>query len=227
MKEINCNIIRDILPLYVDGVVSTDTREMVEDHLGCCEKCKKEVEEMKQELYIPVEKEAIFIKNFKKKWRNKKLIISGLSILLTSIILIVAFSFIFHNEAVQDLSERGEVYKEGDIFYYFGTNYQGIIQYGQYRKIPIINRFELALDTKKNILSAKFVFPAKQYKSRADGRIEFKVDLEQEDLLFIQVDEFQGYRNFEKLELLENEIIPFSKAIQKQMLGTMEGTKDM
>ena len=82
MKEINCNIIRDILPLYVDDVVSDDTKQMVEEHLRNCEECSKEAELMKHKVYIPAEKEAPIIKNFKKSWRNKKLIISGLSILI-------------------------------------------------------------------------------------------------------------------------------------------------
>lgn len=33
MKEISCDIIKDILPLYVDDVVSDDTKKMVEEHL--------------------------------------------------------------------------------------------------------------------------------------------------------------------------------------------------
>ncbi len=225
MKEINCNIIKDILPLYIDDVVSDDTKEMVEEHLECCEECKKECELLKQEVYIPVENEASLIKNLKKKWRNRKLIILGLSILLIGIILLGTFSSIFNKEVVQDLSERGEIYEEDDIIYYYGTNYQGVSQYGSYHKIPITNSFELILDTEKNVLNAKFIFPAKQYKSSTDGKIEFKVDLEQEKLLFIQVDEFKGYRDFEKLELLENEILLFSKAIQKQMVGTIEALR--
>ena len=32
--KISCNIIRDILPLYVDNVVSDDTRDMTEEHLA-------------------------------------------------------------------------------------------------------------------------------------------------------------------------------------------------
>ena len=31
MKKISCNIIRDILPLYLDDVVSDETKEMVEE----------------------------------------------------------------------------------------------------------------------------------------------------------------------------------------------------
>ena len=34
MKKITCEIIKDILPLYVDDVVSADTRTMVEEHLA-------------------------------------------------------------------------------------------------------------------------------------------------------------------------------------------------
>lgn len=226
MKRINCNIITDILPLYVDGVVSDDTKEIVEEHLKGCEECNKEYKLMKREVYIPAENEASLIKNFKKKWRNKKLIISGLSILFTSIILLTFFST-FNKEIVQDLGERFEIGREDDTIYYFGTNFlQGDPRYASHSMIPIINRFDFTLDTNKNVINAKFIFPAKQYKSSTDGKIEFKVDLEQEELLFMQVDEFQGNRNFEKLELSENEILELSKRIHKKFLDHIEAIGD-
>ena len=31
--KITCNIIQDMLPLYVDDVLSVDSRKMVEEHL--------------------------------------------------------------------------------------------------------------------------------------------------------------------------------------------------
>lgn len=130
MKKINCNIIKDILPLYVDGVVSDDTKEMVEEHLEHCEECKKEIDLMKQELYIPVEKEASFIKNFKRKWRNKKIIISGLSIMLTVLILIGTFSFIFHYDRVVPYAESLIKIETQDddmlVSHYYGANYYSI-----------------------------------------------------------------------------------------------------
>lgn len=130
MKEINCNIIKDILPLYVDGVVSDDTKEMVEEHLAHCAECKKEVDLMKQELNIPAEKEASFIKNFKKKWRNKKLIISGLSILLTGLILFGVFSFVFHYDTVVPYSESLIKIETQDddmlVSHYYGVSYYSI-----------------------------------------------------------------------------------------------------
>ena len=48
MKEISCNIIRDILPLYVDEAVCEETKELVEEHLFTCEDCRKEAEMMKK-----------------------------------------------------------------------------------------------------------------------------------------------------------------------------------
>ena len=80
MKEtnykINCRVIRDILPLYVDGVVSEDTSALVEEHLTECEACRQEAERMKAHLNLPdsgeVEAaEARVIKNFGKAFRKK------------------------------------------------------------------------------------------------------------------------------------------------------------
>ena len=53
MERKICNIIRDILPLYIDEVVCIDTREWVEDHLAECPECAKIAEEMRAQPMIP------------------------------------------------------------------------------------------------------------------------------------------------------------------------------
>lgn len=45
----NCNIIRDILPLYAENMVSLDTVSFVEEHLENCEACRNEYEQMKED----------------------------------------------------------------------------------------------------------------------------------------------------------------------------------
>lgn len=52
MNEINCSIIRDILPLYIDDVVSAGTRVSVEGHLSHCENCRKECEKLSQNVVM-------------------------------------------------------------------------------------------------------------------------------------------------------------------------------
>lgn len=41
-----CKLIQDLLPLYIDGICSEDSRTAVEAHLEECEKCKKYYEAM-------------------------------------------------------------------------------------------------------------------------------------------------------------------------------------
>ena len=37
----NCEIVRDLLPLYEDGLCSEESRGAVEEHLKSCEACRK------------------------------------------------------------------------------------------------------------------------------------------------------------------------------------------
>lgn len=49
-----CNLIKDILPLYVEDMVSTDTREFVSEHLEHCAECHAEFERMQKATnFIP------------------------------------------------------------------------------------------------------------------------------------------------------------------------------
>ncbi|MBM7541221.1 zf-HC2 domain-containing protein [Amphibacillus cookii] len=130
MKEIKCTIIQDILPLYIDEIVSQDTKEMVDQHLQHCEKCQKEYETMKRKLYIPAENKAPIIQKLNKTWRKKKVIISIASIFVTVLILFGAFAYAFYYETVIPYSEDlFKVEKQDDnqlAFHYFGESYASV-----------------------------------------------------------------------------------------------------
>ena len=81
MEKINCNVIQDILPLYIDDVVSDDTKELVEEHLQNCEICQRVYHETKADLendmkiYAQTKEnsnEANDLKNFRKIFKEKK-----------------------------------------------------------------------------------------------------------------------------------------------------------
>ena len=40
MANITCNVVRDLLPLYVDDVLSDDSRKVVDDHISDCTECR-------------------------------------------------------------------------------------------------------------------------------------------------------------------------------------------
>lgn len=90
-----CNIIRDLLFSYNDDILSTTSKELVEEHLKRCENCKKFLEEIKKENSEEKEiKEIDFLKKIKKNINKKNKII--LVFLIISI-LIVLFNIQVYN----------------------------------------------------------------------------------------------------------------------------------
>ena len=55
MNKLDCPIVRDLLPLYIDQVVSPETAQAVEEHLDGCPDCRREHESLTAHLPIPVE----------------------------------------------------------------------------------------------------------------------------------------------------------------------------
>ena len=53
MKETNCDVIRDLLPLYEDNVVSEETAQMVREHLKDCPACREELRKMRTPISLP------------------------------------------------------------------------------------------------------------------------------------------------------------------------------
>lgn len=43
-----CSIIKDLLPLYVEDLVSGETRDFIEEHLSNCPECKAELDSLKE-----------------------------------------------------------------------------------------------------------------------------------------------------------------------------------
>ena len=93
MSKINCNIIQDILPLYVDDVVSEDTKNIVEEHLTGCDECKKIAESMQEKIEIkPDETDNKFKKTIKNI--NRKICLRLLLFFVGIIALTVAINII-------------------------------------------------------------------------------------------------------------------------------------
>lgn len=129
MKEIKCSIIQDLLPLFVDEVVSDDTKSLVNEHLLTCESCKKEYEQMKGTLYVPIENKATLFSQLNKRWNRKKWIIIFSSVLSTIILGFAVFSFIFFYEKpipyATDLFEIEETAEGTLVLNYFGESHAG------------------------------------------------------------------------------------------------------
>lgn len=98
MNKVHCNIIKDILPLYVDDVVSEETRTFIYNHISECFDCKNELELLKKEIsdkQMPSEvmKGAEPIMKIKKQiWNGKVKAITIAVIVMVLIFLAVTIS---------------------------------------------------------------------------------------------------------------------------------------
>lgn len=88
MNDRNCSVTTDILPLYIDDVVSEGTKAFVEEHLSQCENCRMKYEKLSQNAAIADNAsvrlaEAQPLKAFKKRiQRARMLLVSAVLILL-------------------------------------------------------------------------------------------------------------------------------------------------
>ena len=82
----SCKIVRDLLPLYYDEVVSEESRVFVEEHLESCAECKKILEDLHESAAQnnTPETEQPMVSSFrviKKKLHRKAVIVAAISII--------------------------------------------------------------------------------------------------------------------------------------------------
>ena len=70
--NLTCDMIRDLMPLYHDGVCSADSAAAVEEHLADCPACKKELARMDEAVSVPVPDADGGLKAVKKAWTKAR-----------------------------------------------------------------------------------------------------------------------------------------------------------
>lgn len=91
-----CNIVKDLLPLYVEDVTSQDSNKIIEEHLKECEECKKHYEKLKDGSFIEeLKEEQVNEENPKKTMKTikKKIILGKLFFALISAIVVIITLF--------------------------------------------------------------------------------------------------------------------------------------
>ena len=111
MKK-ECDIVKDLLFSYNDGVLSNTSKQFVEEHLKVCINCKKNLEEIKKDSERKSqEKEIDFLKSVKKKI-NKQNIIIAISLII--LFVIIGFNVLVYNN-YNEIASTMEIYLENDI----------------------------------------------------------------------------------------------------------------
>lgn len=92
-----CSIVRDILPLYYEKMVSEETAAFVEEHLAVCDECAEMFREMKQETEADADvpryaDDSNVLKTIKKKMRRKN-VKAGIALTLVVFVILTLLHY--------------------------------------------------------------------------------------------------------------------------------------
>lgn len=115
-SKIPCDVIKDLLPLYVDGLVSENTGREVESHIDECVECSNVLKSMQNPESSVTEEEEKEIKFLRKNRRRNQMILF-LSV-VCSVILVAALGMFFYKRGqVQfDMASFAVEAGRGDTF---------------------------------------------------------------------------------------------------------------
>lgn len=86
--KISCDLIRDLLPLYAEDLVSQESKKIVEAHLCDCPACAKNLEVLRKPMIPATPPSDAGLKHFRKRM-IQRLILGAMAALFFSITLIV------------------------------------------------------------------------------------------------------------------------------------------
>ena len=65
--EVECGVIRDLLPLYEDGAASEETTQLVREHIKGCPACREELRKMRVPVSIPAKENGELWERYKRR----------------------------------------------------------------------------------------------------------------------------------------------------------------
>ena len=135
-KKKLCNIIKDLLPSYVENLTNDETNNFIESHIADCPECKEFLENMQKEIEVnspkKEEKNFKYIKRYSQRLKIFRNILLVIALVFT---LIIARRFII----ITDLSNKAKI-AESETNYYIKLEYylnKTFIVYEKYNKDEI------------------------------------------------------------------------------------------
>ncbi len=117
-NNLTCELVKDLMPSYIDGLTSDVTNTAVREHISHCDNCKATLESMKEpynEEKIRNEKKEIdFLKKTRK--RNIKVVLSSLISVVLIVSIVVASLPYFVRYSLDDSMFFCNLTVEGDTF---------------------------------------------------------------------------------------------------------------
>lgn len=140
--KITCDVIQDLMPSYVDGILSEDSQALVEEHMGTCQECRKMYEIMKAEQgkeQTQIRSSAAFIagreaggtenaernvndgsatalKKIRRKLLVRRVLTTAVAVVLTLILAAAGYNHWYFNEKYMTLEDSGMYVKDNRLY---------------------------------------------------------------------------------------------------------------
>ncbi|MDG0791191.1 zf-HC2 domain-containing protein [Cohnella ginsengisoli] len=88
--RLNCEIVQDLLPNYIEGLTGESTNKSIQAHLADCENCRKALEQMTRDTQGIKGAPPKQI-NFMKKIKRRQWLIASVSVAIVAVLLIGAY----------------------------------------------------------------------------------------------------------------------------------------
>lgn len=111
-----CKIIQDLLPSYVEDLLSTETKEYVEKHIQECVECKDILNNMQDTIKENDDRVKQKEVNYLKKFKNKMNVLKTILLIVFVVVLLVLGRRII---IVSDLSNKAQDIKQNNLNNYY------------------------------------------------------------------------------------------------------------
>ncbi|MBE5934425.1 MAG: zf-HC2 domain-containing protein [Lachnospiraceae bacterium] len=200
-SNLKCEIVRDLLPLYVDNLTCEVTNKEIEKHLGECEECKGVENMMRNELIneqkVVLEKEVDYLKKVKVVNKKKNIITIGISAL---IIISICIALFINTYVIGEEVKNEEVFvykmdiKDNKVNVVFNTGDDGIK----------ITKFDA--EEENGVVNIKvFTAPRLVVKKSDDCLVEYKEEFDC-TIKKVYFDKFLIYENGEDIIPIASEM---------------------
>ncbi|HHW35698.1 MAG TPA: hypothetical protein GXX18_00085 [Bacillales bacterium] len=179
----NCNIIKDLLPSYIDGICSEETAIEVEKHIGNCVECKHYMHAMQQPTKHIIETNVEVAKEPFKRIVKKRRLQVMTAIVLTFMMTVIGYQVVQNVGAVNqfffpkvyaiaDITDDSEEWRNISFTDYNFNNQDYVVYDSLFWKKEVIsdanNESDVLLrvkDEKGNVILEEFhISPGKSFK---------------------------------------------------------------
>lgn len=128
--RLNCEIVQDLLPNYIEGLTSESTNKSIQAHLAGCGECRRTLEQMTRDTHGIKAAPPKQI-NFMKKIKRRQWLIASVSVAIVAALLIGAYYLFGTRDFPVPASEAKitDVYQtqDGTIHYRVTANIKGFV----------------------------------------------------------------------------------------------------